>query len=379
MRSMTRSICIAAGSAVVCAAVAIGPLLAQGRGGGGAPKPTVNHKVRQDRPIQLGTSGGNATDIANGYCCSGTLGSLVQGRGRLYILSNSHVFAHDVSGPNVAEIGDPVNQAGLIDSQCVASAADTVANLSSLSSIAQGGVSAVDAAIAEVVPGTVSVDGAILGIGTISSTPLDPALGVRVKKSGRTTGLTTSRIDAVNAMIQVGYSTECAGASYSSTFVGQIVVANRGSKFLAGGDSGSLMVEDVATNPRPIGLLYAGSSTVGIANPIGDVLAHLNVEMVGAPGSVAAALPEGASEQETSRAVAAQVRHAARLMSVPTAIGHAVGIGGNGVAIKVYVEEMTDRARQGAPAALDGVPVVVEAIGRVMAIGSMAGACRPAR
>src|SRR5688572_16616740 len=152
MRSLTRSMCLAAGSAVVCAAVAIGPILAQGRGG--PTKPTVNHKARQDRPIQLGTSGGNATDIANGFCCSGTLGALVHGRGgRQFILSNSHVFAHDVSGPDVAEIGDPVNQAGLIDSQCVASAADTVANLSSVSSIAPGGVSAVDAAIAEVVSG----------------------------------------------------------------------------------------------------------------------------------------------------------------------------------------------------------------------------------
>src|SRR5688572_31965589 len=81
MRSLTRSMCLAAGSAVVCAAVAIGPILAQGRGG--PTKPTVNHKVRQERPIQLGTSGGNATDIANGFCCSGTLGALVHGKDQL--------------------------------------------------------------------------------------------------------------------------------------------------------------------------------------------------------------------------------------------------------------------------------------------------------
>lgn len=249
MRNMTRSMCVAAGTAALCAAVAIGPLLAQGRGGGG-PRTKVDHKARQNRPIELGTSGGNATDIANGFCCSGTLGSLVyDADGRQYILSNSHVFAHDVSGPDVAETGDPVNQAGLIDSQCVASAADTVANLSTLSSLAQGGISAVDASIAEVVPGNVRADGAILEIGTISSTPVDPALGVRVKKSARTTGLTTSRIDAINATIQVGYSTECGGASYSSSFVGQIVVANRGSRFLAGGDSGALWWRTSRTTP----------------------------------------------------------------------------------------------------------------------------------
>ena len=110
---------------------------------------------------------------------------------------------------------------------------------------------------------------------------------------------------------------------------------------------------------------------------IGTLAAPEGVE--GERSLLAAPVPQGASEQETSRGVAAQTRNAARLMSVPGAIGHAVGLGGNGVAVKVYVEEMTDRARQGAPAALDGVPVIVEAIGRVMAIGSMAGACRSAR
>jgi hypothetical protein len=41
------------------------------------------------------------------------------------------------------------------------------------------------------------------------------------------------------------------------------------------------MVEDVATNPRAIGLLYAGSSTDAIANPINQVLSFLGATMVG--------------------------------------------------------------------------------------------------
>src|SRR5688572_2655015 len=63
--------------------------------GKGSPKPGVDHKARQARPIQLGTSGGNAADLANGYCCAGTLGSLIQIGGAQYILSNRHVFAGD--------------------------------------------------------------------------------------------------------------------------------------------------------------------------------------------------------------------------------------------------------------------------------------------
>ncbi len=50
----------------------------------------------------------------------------------------------------------------------------------------------------------------------------------------------------------------------------QIIVRNPGSHFLASGDSGSLMVEDVTTNPRAIGLLFAGSSVTAVANPIAE-------------------------------------------------------------------------------------------------------------
>jgi hypothetical protein len=41
------------------------------------------------------------------------------------------------------------------------------------------------------------------------------------------------------------------------------------------------MVEDVSTNPRAVGLLFAGSSTSAIANPIGQVLSFLGATMVG--------------------------------------------------------------------------------------------------
>ena len=46
------------------------------------------------------------------------------------------------------------------------------------------------------------------------------------------------------------------------------------------------MVEDVTTNPRAIGLLYAGSSTSAIANPINEVLAFLG-PAVGGTGATA--------------------------------------------------------------------------------------------
>jgi hypothetical protein len=41
------------------------------------------------------------------------------------------------------------------------------------------------------------------------------------------------------------------------------------------------MVEDIATTPHAVGLLFAGSSSTAIANPIGEVLTFLHATMVG--------------------------------------------------------------------------------------------------
>jgi len=246
-------------------------------GGGG-----TSHTARQTPPIQLGTSGGWSKDLANGYCCGGTLGSLVQIGSKQYILSNYHVFESDiVSGGNgiVATNGDPIIQPGLIDVNCTASNAQTVGTLVKRSSLPGSNV---DCSTAEVVSGMVRTDGAILEIGTISHLTTAAFINQAVKKSGRTTGLSRSSVSGLNATISVTYDNECAGGTaFTKTFTGQIVVANRGSSFLNSGDSGSLMVEDVATNPRAVGLLFAGSSTSAIANPINQVLSFLGATMVG--------------------------------------------------------------------------------------------------
>ena len=69
------------------------------------------------------------------------------------------------------------------------------------------------------------------------------------------------------------------GSAFTKTFTGQIVI--KGGTFIRAGDSGSLLVEDVTTNPRSVGLCFAGSSQYGIANPIDQVLSYLNATMVG--------------------------------------------------------------------------------------------------
>ncbi|MEQ1833361.1 MAG: hypothetical protein ABL977_09935 [Candidatus Eisenbacteria bacterium] len=242
----------------------------------------ADHRVKQTPPVQMGTSGGWRFDLANGFCCGGTLGSLVSKGGAQYVLSNYHVLEADiVAGGNsrVATAGDAVVQPALIDVSCNAATAQNVATLSGIKSLPGSNV---DAAIAQVVSGQVRTDGAILEIGTISSATVAASLNKAVKKSGRTTGLTRSKISGLNATISVAYENECAGgAAFTKTFTGQIVISNRGSRFLNSGDSGSLMVEDVTTGARAIGLLFAGGSSTAIANPIGQVLSFLGATMVG--------------------------------------------------------------------------------------------------
>jgi hypothetical protein len=247
-------------------------------GGGGG----VSHTAIQTPPIQLGTSGGWADDLANGYCCGGTLGALIQVGGQKRILSNYHVFEADiVSGGNgiVATTGDDIIQPGLIDVNCNKNNAQVVASLVVSHSLPGSNV---DCSSATIVSGMVREDGAILEVGTLSSSTVGASVGQAVKKSGRTTGLSRSTVDALNATVSVAYENECAGGSaFTKTFNGQIIIKNRASKFLAGGDSGSLMVEDVTTNPRAVGLLFAGSSSLAVANPIGQVLSFLGASMVG--------------------------------------------------------------------------------------------------
>ena len=253
-----------------------------GGGGGGGGGGKVDHKGIQTPPIELGTSGGWGYDLANGFCCGGTLGSLIQVGGQKRILSNYHVFEADiVNGGNgrTAESGDPIVQPGLLDVGCNVNNTQEVATLVKSSALPGNNV---DASSANIISGMVDPSGSILEVGTISSSTVGASIGQDVKKSGRTTGLTRSSVSGLNATVSITYENECAGGTaFTKTFTGQIIIQNKGSKFLGGGDSGSLMVEDVTSDPRAVGLLFAGSNFTAVANPIGDVLSFFNATMVG--------------------------------------------------------------------------------------------------
>ena len=334
-------------------------------------------------------------DLANGYCCGGTLGSLIQSGDKIYILSNFHVLAADVvEGGNglYAQAGQPVIHPALIDVSCDASRAEEVATLSlfgdPLKPLPNSAI--IDAAAAEVMPGAVDPTGSILGIGEIANVtlPAIESLGAAVKKSGRTTGLTSSSVVVIDATVNVAYESECAGYTLgTATFTDQIVVDNKGSKFLAGGDSGSLLVENKNKAPKAIGLLFAGSSSYAIANPIDDVLATFNAQMVGIAPSTGdgddGSTTDGGTgngngnrgkkprsdQAQIALAQAANKKAAAFISRVPQGVGHGIGLDASGKPyIAILVESMSDAAAAAVPAAINGFSVRLVATGKIVAL-----------
>jgi hypothetical protein len=315
-----------------------------------------NHQVKQAPPIQLGTSGGNVNNISKAFCCSGTLGSLVTKGGVNYILSNNHVLAD----ADTASVGDPISQPGLIDVGCNANNAQIVANFSETRPL---GTANVDAALAQVVNGEVATSGSILDVGIPSSTAVAATVGRGVAKSGRTTGLTCATVASVNTNVQVQYQKGCnSGKKFRISYTNQVLVNS--STFSAGGDSGSLIV--TSDTAQPTALLYAGSSTTTIGNPIGDVTAALGVSFVGGRNhtvtcTAAAAAPAAVpSAAEVHRASIAKEIHAGRLMADPAVLGVGVGASEHNptlAAVVIYVEQ--GRAHGPIPTQLNGVPTRV--------------------
>lgn len=340
--------------------------------------------------IELGTSGGNANDSSTNTtthtitCCGGTLGSLVvNGSGTQYILSNTHVLARS----DIAAIGDPIIQPGLVDtSTCTPTGARTVANLTTFYNLENGTAPKIDAAIAKVVPGNVDPSGNILYLGATADAngvPLPGAphagagvtatLGMSVAKSGRSTGLTCSTVMAVAVNLNsVQYQKGCGtGTTFTVNYTNQVAIA--GGSFSAQGDSGALIVSQSSADP--VALLFAGSDTDTVGNPVGDVLKFFAsggnaVTFVGGGthGVIGCSLPvKPASASSTQAAAtvapeamqnAAAVRdaHAPELLARPEV--QAVGVGASRdnpsePAILFFVT--AGQPRTNIPAQVDGV------------------------
>jgi hypothetical protein len=227
------------------------------------------------RPARPGVS------IGHYQITAGTLGCLVQRDGQVYILSNNHVLANS----NAGQLGDAILQPGPYDG---GTSEDQIATLEqfvpvgfgvsllgclSLTSLLRSlGLSSAPK-INEPGNNTVArplspdlVDPDILNIG-IPAGVGTAGLGTQVQKSGRTTGLTTDQINQIDVTVSVLYGNRIA------IFKNQLMAG----AMSQGGDSGSAVLD---MNKQVVGLLFAGSDTTTIMNPIQLVLDALQVQLV---------------------------------------------------------------------------------------------------
>lgn len=232
--------------------------------------------------------------IAHTSVTAGTLGCLVTKDEQTFILSNNHVLADS----NQAQLGDTILQPGPADGGTLA---DEIAILEDYVPInfgagipfcpfAKGIVSVlnwlamcigsrhrflaiqddpepnlVDAAIARPLSADLVVRH-ILEIGEPQGIN-EGTLGLKIRKSGRTTGLTSGEITQVDATVKVSY-----GIGKTAIFVDQLVAG----EMSAGGDSGSAVLDE---DNRVVGLLFAGSETTTVMNRSRNVMDALNVNI----------------------------------------------------------------------------------------------------
>lgn len=245
--------------------------------------------LRVSRTTRIRPAPGGVS-IAHFKVTAGTLGVRAVRRGLgPVILSNNHVLANG----NEASAGDLILQPGPIDGgrleDAIAKLVDfvpiafTERQLGPFGRFMEWGLSPVlarvglalrrlpsdktnlvDCAIARPLNED-DVSPEILEIGRVAGTA-EPELGLRVRKSGRTTGRTEGRITAMDAVVEVDYGSKTA-------MFRQQIVADGMSK---GGDSGSLVVDEAN---RAIGLLFAGSTSTTLMNPIDAVLKILDLSL----------------------------------------------------------------------------------------------------
>ena len=275
--------------------------------GSGVMEPKYPHGIRERQEVIIGGISGAHTNLSGqsgtiGYFC--TRKSKLPRRKEVHLLSNRHVFA-DLWKPEVdaADLivqpspGEPASNRPI----------GTLVSFSALkfdNDINEPNY--VDAAIAKlwaplahkpVIPSIGSVKGYVA--------TKDVEIGEAVCKFGRTTGFTMGKILSICLDIRIRYDRTGQSAFFQDQFLIEPDLPQF-TKFVSGGDSGSLLVD---AEQHAIGLIFAGMSELpaslkvpsspkglaetdsaanrprriesyGVANPISEVLDRLKIELL---------------------------------------------------------------------------------------------------
>lgn len=196
---------------------------------------------------------------------AGTLGALVSKSGQILLLSNSHVLADSGKGKK----GDAIIFPGQVDSG--ANPADLVGQLEDFVPFTVGPdlVNRVDCAVAKPLKSRLSDLRAEIRLLGLPKGTIKPKRGMKVTKSGRTTGKTTGTIIDVNFRFVLTYP----GVG-DVGYIDQVLCT----RYTNSGDSGSLVLD--VKSGKAVGLHFAGANGGSVFNPIHDVLSALGVTLV---------------------------------------------------------------------------------------------------
>jgi hypothetical protein len=266
----------------------------------GAPWGNYPGGIRDPQEVIVGGLSGANTNLDGqsgtiGYFC--TRKSVLPRRKEIHLLSNSHVFADLRKGA--------VDEGDLIMHPSPGEAASgrpigALVNFSALNF--DGGPNHVDAALAKLwepqrhrplIPFVGAVKGYV--------PKGEVEVGEAARKFGRTTGYTEGLVFSIHMDIWIRYDR----TGRSALFEDQLLIepsAPAFTKFVAKGDSGSLVVDE---RQHAVGLIFAGTSETqpprpdasntqtaptadrpkrvegyGVANPIAEVLDRLKIELV---------------------------------------------------------------------------------------------------
>jgi len=199
---------------------------------------------------------------------TGTFGCVVTDRSNsdiTFLLTNSHVIAQAGSG----KVGTGVMQPGSDDG---GAASDVIATLAKWIpfNFEVGFNNLFDAAVARITdPLSVTMD--IYGIGVPGNVPASPERGMKVQKTGRTSGHTTGEIQDKDYRTFMTYPKPGGGIG-NAGFSSQVLCNH----YTESGDSGALVTDMTGA---PLGLHWCGSDTVSIFSPIQPVLDAFDVNI----------------------------------------------------------------------------------------------------
>jgi len=224
-------------------------------------------KQGEVRPLVGGTSlSAYVTKGALIYLYAGTLGMVTYDN---KILSNAHVIAMEPGAGEFLDIGTPIIQPGSRDGGRLV---NRVGELEAYIPIdfepyaenyADAAIGSIDGSV-DTSPGEQFYEGGnywVEGWTEVSE-------GDIVRKSGRTTGVTTGEVIYTNVNVVVKYDDD-----HSAYFVDQIVVTQENWSFAAPGDSGSAVDKD----GEFVGLISAGSETCAVISKAEHIIEGLGI------------------------------------------------------------------------------------------------------